>query len=115
VGTNYDRLNVNGSVTLGGIASFLTGTVGYTPGAGDLLFILANDGAEPVTGTFTSLPNFAVFNLGGFDWQISYGADLLGNTFTGGNDIALLAVPEPSALLLSGLSAVALLRRRRHR
>ncbi|MEN9991823.1 MAG: hypothetical protein RLZZ224_1525, partial [Verrucomicrobiota bacterium] len=35
------------------------------------------------------------------------------SSFTGGNDVALRAIPEPSAALLGGLSALALLRRRR--
>ena len=64
--------------------------------------------SEPAQGA-------VVGNYLGFDWQISYTGNSTGNTFTGGNDIALMAVaiPEPRAALLGGLGLLALLRRRR--
>jgi hypothetical protein len=82
---------------------------------GDKLFILLNDDSDAVTGTYTGFSQGdVVASYGGFDWQISYLADSVGNTFTGGNDIALMAVPEPNvAALIGGLGAICLLRRRR--
>ena len=81
---------------------------------GNLLFILLNDGSDAIGGSFSGLAqNDIVANYGGFDWRISYSADSVGNSFTGGNDIALMAVPEPGAALLGGLGMLALLRRRR--
>jgi autotransporter-associated beta strand protein len=109
---NVDRASGDGAVTLSGslVAAFSGGT--YVNG--DLLFILLNDASDAINGTFSGLAQDAIVtNYGGFDWKISYTADSTGNTFTGGNDIALMAVPEPSATLLGGLGIFALMRRRR--
>jgi hypothetical protein len=82
---------------------------------GDKLFILLNDGFDAITGTYSGFAQGAtVATYGGFDWAISYLADSAGNTFIGGNDIALMAVPEPNAAaLIGGFGVLALLRRRR--
>lgn len=111
-GTQHDQVNVLGTVTLSGIlnASFS----GFTPANGNLIFILLNDGADAVSGAFSGLSqNSVVAAFGGFDWKISYTADSGGGFFTGGNDVALMAVPEPGAALIGGLGCLALLRRRR--
>jgi autotransporter-associated beta strand protein len=110
--TGHDQVNVTGTVNLSGTlaTAFTAGT--YVNG--DLLFILLNDAADAITGTFSGLAQGAVVtNFGGFDWQIGYTADSTGNSFTGGNDVALMAIPEPSSALLSGLASLLLLRRRR--
>lgn len=106
----HDQINVSGSVTLSGL---LTATVGYAPVNGDLLFILANDGADAINGTFSGMAHLSTITLDGYEWQISYQADSVGGTFTGGNDVALLAVPEPGAAVIGGLGVLMLLRRRR--
>jgi autotransporter-associated beta strand protein len=109
----YDQVNVTGIVNLSGTLNtqFTTGTYAN----GDMLFFLLNNGADAVTGTFAGLAQDAIVtNYGGFDWKISYTADAAGNTFTGGNDVALMAIPEPSSVALLGtLGAMLLLRRRR--
>jgi uncharacterized protein (TIGR03382 family) len=46
-------------------------------------------------------------------WSISYNADFDSNSFEGGNDIALMAIPEPSVALLGAFGVLALFRRRR--
>lgn len=116
-GTSYDQIAVTGTVDVtGGSLATAFSSGSYT--SGDLLFILTNDGADAVTGSYAGYAQGAVVaNFGGFNWQISYIADSTGNTFTGGNDIALSAttVPEPRAALLGGLGLLALLRRRRTR
>jgi autotransporter-associated beta strand protein len=113
-GTLHDRINVNGSVdiTSGSLVTLFAGSYSIN----DLIVILANDGADAITGTYSGLAQGAIAaTFGGFQWQISYLADSTGNTFTGGNDIALMAVPEPNVgALLGGLGTVMLLRRRRH-
>jgi len=117
-GTNNDQVNVTGGVTLGGDLS-LTLT-SYTQVAGSVFFLVSNDGIDLVNGVFANA-NFApstVFTLGGQQWQINYNADIASTTsgnFTSslGNDVALLAVPEPSVCALVGLGAVALLWRRK--
>ena len=109
-GSQHDQVNVSGSVTLSGL---LTATAGYTPASNDLLFILLNDEADAVSGTFSGLAQGDTVNFSGYDWQISYTADSTGGTFLGGNDVALMAIPEPRAALLGSLGLLALLRRRR--
>jgi autotransporter-associated beta strand protein len=109
-GTGYDQLNVTGSVTLAGQLSV---TMGFTPIENSLFFILLNDGSDVINGTFTGLANESVFKVSGQEFRISYFADRTGNTFTGGNDVALMAIPEPSTSLLAGFALTALLIRRR--
>jgi len=119
-GTNYDQVNVAGTVTLGGTLS-LTLT-GFTATNGNLYFLINNDGSDAITGAFSNInggstSNNTEFTLGGQRWFISYAANYnagVGSTFTGGNDVALQAIPEPGtwALLAAGLTALVILRRR---
>jgi autotransporter-associated beta strand protein len=114
-GAEYDQVNVIGTVNLSGL---LTATVGYTPVNDQLLFILNNDGSDAITGTFSGLADLDTIDLGGYQWRISYTANYAGSntgTFTGGNDIALMAIPEPSALVFLGLSTFCIVSRRRRK
>jgi fibronectin-binding autotransporter adhesin len=114
VGDQYDQVHVTGTVTLSGA---LAATLGYTPANGDILFILAHDGTDAINGTFADKADGSTFFLNGTEWKISYEANYTGTntgTFTNGNDVALMAIPEPRAALLGGLGMLALLRRRRH-
>lgn len=110
VGSGYDQLNVSGTVTLAGL---LDVSLGYTPVENSLFFILANNDTDAVSGTFSGLSNESWFSVGSQLFRISYFGDTASNSFTGGNDVVLMAVPEPGAALLGGLGALALLRRRR--
>jgi hypothetical protein len=85
-GTQYDQLVVNGTVSLSGS---LTVTLGYTPAPGDVLRIIDNDGTDPITGTFTGLPEGAAVTFGGRLFTISY----TGGT---GNDVTLTPGPLPA-------------------
>jgi autotransporter-associated beta strand protein len=108
----HDQVIVNGTVTLNGLLSLTTFSGTYA--ANDLIFILLNDNADAVSGTFTGLAQGDVAAThGGFDWLISYTGNSAGSAFTGGNDVVLMAVPEPHAALLGGLGTLLLLRRRR--
>ena len=112
-GTDYDQVNVTGSVTLTGgdlSLSILSGVQ-----TNDLYFIILNDSNDPIAtifaslnGAATDLSQGAYFSSGGQAFLISYTADSVGGTFTGGNDVALLAVPEPSTWALLGLGFGAL-------
>ena len=81
-----------------------------------MLFILINDDSDAIVGNFSGMAHMDTIFLDGYNWQISYSANYTGSntgTFTGGNDIALKAIPEPSALVLFGLSTFCLITRRR--
>ena len=90
--TEYGRLTVTGTVTLGGnlIASF-----NFTPAIGHVFTILDNDGGDAISGTFAGLPEGAVAAFGGVQARISY----VGGS---GNDVTLTAVAQPS---LTGASS----------
>jgi len=112
-GTGYDQLNVTGFVSLAGL---LAVTTSYTPANNSLFFILANDGTDAISGTFSNAPtNGAAYTFGLQTYQISYAGDFANRTFTGGNDVVLMAIPEPNAAMLIGsFGLLALLRRRRN-
>ena len=113
VGTQYDRLNVTGSVSLAGLLS-MTMSGSYAPANGTLFFILANDGTDAITGTFSNASvNGGTYTFGSQQFQISYAGDTATSSFTGGNDVVLQAVPEPASLLLGAMAILTLLRRRR--
>jgi hypothetical protein len=110
-GTGHDQIDVTGTVNLTGatLATLFSGS--YSPG--NIVFILRNDGTDAITGTFAGLAQGATAASYGFmDWQISYTANTGTNSFTGGNDIALMAIPEPSQITVAGIGLAMLLGRR---
>jgi autotransporter-associated beta strand protein len=111
VGANYDQVNVTGTVTLSGMLT-LTMT-GFAPSMGNLFILINNDNVDAVNGTFSGLAQDTEFTMAGQQWAISYNADADTNSFSGGNDVALMSIPEPSAALLTGLSLLAFLGHRR--
>ncbi len=111
-GTNYDQLNVTGTVSLAGALNLTIS--GFTPTLNSLFFIINNDGTDAVTGTFSNTLTNGVLKMAGQDWLISYTGDSTSNSFTGGNDVVLQTIPETSSALLSVIGSLALLRRRRN-
>lgn len=113
VGTGYDQLVVNGTVSLGSATLSISGTYLTTPlVTNDLFTLILNDGSsDPVLGTFLGLPEGShLFSGAGQDYTISYvGGD--------GNDVVLTAVPEPgsAAMLLGGFGMLLGLQRRRRK
>ncbi len=88
-GTQYDQLNVNGSVSLSGVS--LTLAFGFTPLIGSSFTLIANDGADAITGTFNGLPEAATFTTNAATFRISYvGGD--------GNDVTLTRVLAASGV-----------------
>ncbi len=127
-GIDYDQVMVGtggansstGTVGLGG--SRLTLTIGTGVQGGDLFFIIVNDGpavsGDLITTRFNGLATDGMtFTPAGSSMQfkISYNADSVGGTFTGGNDVALQAVPEPTTGVLAISAGAALLGLRRRR
>ena len=95
LGTQYDNINVTGTVTIAGGTLSLTGA--YVPALGDVFTIVSNDGADAVTGTFVGLPEGATVVFNGVNLRLSYA----GGT---GNDITLSA-PLPVTTTWNGAGA----------
>ncbi len=136
---NISDLLVASSVSLSNSGAGVTLNLSLLPssaleGNGSVFFIVSNTGGSAVTGSFanatTSMSfgdsfNGETFNVltggptggDGSQFAISYDANILAGTPHGGNDIALIAVPEPSTAmsLLLGLGALTGLQRFRRR
>jgi len=112
-GTNYDQISVTGALTLNLTSSHLViGSVNPAGLAiGQTFYLLLNDGADPVLGTFSGLLQGAtVTDASGDTYTISYFANGDGGTL--GNDVSLTVasvVPEPSAVVgcLLGAAGIA--------
>ena len=110
-GAGYDQIDVIGTVDISGGSLVTAFTGSYAQNA--LLFLLLNDDTDAINGTFAGYAQGATFaSYGYMDWQISYTADSVNNTFTGGNDIAVMAIPEPSSCTVAGIGLAMLLGRR---
>ncbi|HXI23964.1 MAG TPA: choice-of-anchor Q domain-containing protein [Pyrinomonadaceae bacterium] len=97
-GTQYDQLNVTGTVSLGGATLSLTRLNSYTPNVGQTFTIINNDDTDAVSGTFNGLIQGATITdfLGtGQNATISYtGGD--------GNDVILtVSCPGPAGFTVN--------------
>ena len=92
--TQFDQLNLVGRVMLAGV---LNVSLGFGPTTGNGFTIINNDGIDAVTGTFTGLPEGAMFTGGGVQFQISY-AGGSGNdvVLTAGGGVAITSTPTAS-------------------
>jgi autotransporter-associated beta strand protein len=99
LGTQYDNINVTGTVTIAGATLTVAGA--HVPAPGSTFTIITNDGADPVVGTFAGLAEGATVTVNGKPLTISY----VGGT---GNDV-VLAAPAPAAQAIPTLSQWALL------
>ncbi|TVS20446.1 MAG: hypothetical protein EA424_03935, partial [Planctomycetaceae bacterium] len=80
VGTDYDQLDVTGTVDLDD--ANLDVTLGFTPEPGHSFTIINNDGADPVGGAFAGLPEGATLLVDAVPLKVSYaGGD--------GNDVVV--------------------------
>lgn len=71
VGTDYDQLNVTGSVNLN--SATLNVSLGFTPTSGNTFTIIQSSGV--LIGTFNGLPNGSTFSVGGNTLRIDYGTN----------------------------------------
>ncbi len=87
--TGYDQLQVTGTVTLTNATLTPSLLNGFVPKAGDSFTLIQNDAADPVTGTFTNLPEGSTLTIANSVFKISYvGGD--------GNDVTLTAQAIPN-------------------
>lgn len=105
--TGYDQVEVDKDVIINGACLDLV-VDGYTPTVGELFFIINNKGNDPITGQFTNAPDGSIITADGQSFMVTYSADFDTDSATGGNDLALIAVPEPATICLA-LSAAVLL------
>jgi autotransporter-associated beta strand protein len=120
-----DRLNVVGTVDVTN-SDLALSSAGLNAAFGDIFYLVLNDELDPVIGQFGSyfngsstvsgsLAEGSVVRFGNQDFTLTYAAESTMNSFFGGNDIALQAVPEPStfALMVGSLALLGGARRRR--
>jgi len=81
-GTDYDQLNVTGTVHLGSASLHIINVNLLSTSVGDKFTIIQNDGSDAVVGTFAGLAEGATITQGGATFTISY----KGGT---GNDVVL--------------------------
>jgi large repetitive protein len=83
--TGYDVVNLIGTVNVS--SATLSATHSYLAGMSDIYIIIANDGGDAVTGTFSSLAEGATLTAGGNSTKLT--ASYIGET---GNDFTLAPV-----------------------
>ena len=120
-GTDYDQLKIGtGTGTTSTATVSLDGaelrlTLSSPVLENDLFFLVLNDGVDPISGTFLNTPDDSFINVAGQSFRISYDANSTTGLLSGGNDIALVAIPEPGSAALALLSLPVLFGRRRER
>ncbi len=118
----YDRVDVaGGNITLDG--DFAGSTPAFGGAAGDIFGIILNNGAGTTTGIINGVADGGLVTIGSQQFNIFYSGNfnagspnssgLLGT----GNDVLLVAVPEPSVIgsMVSGMAGLLGLQRFRRR
>jgi autotransporter-associated beta strand protein len=122
-GDSSDHISVNGSVSLDGNLQ-LTLQSSYTPQVNDILYLIIHGSGTSTTGDFATVNGVALsgntFTFDNLTWQLTETASASGNSFTGGDDVAIeavAAIPEPStwASILAGFGILVLLQNNRRR
>ena len=115
VGTQYDQVDVTGTVDLAGTLDVV---LGYAPEVGDAFMIIDNDAVDAVSGTFSGLAEGGTFSetydSTDYEFKVYYAANNVGG-LGDGNDVVLEVIPEPSILVVIGAGALTLLARRKRR
>lgn len=77
-----DLISVTGPVAISSYATLAVRVASGTPAPGTTYVLVANDGTDPVQGTWSNAPEGAIINASGFQMRVSYkGGD--------GNDITV--------------------------
>jgi hypothetical protein len=96
-GTDYDQIVVTGNVNLTNGSLDVVLLNGFSPSVGQSFEIINNTGSNPITGTFSGLPEGSVFAVGNTKMQITY----KGGT---GNDVVLTVVsPSTKVTAIPGI------------
>ncbi|CAN5621283.1 hypothetical protein BH09VER1_BH09VER1_13710 [soil metagenome] len=113
-----DRVSATGTVGVSGdLKLSLLSSTGYSLAQNDVVYLLVNDSTDAMTGIFATINGASgtwsegsMFTFDSLTWKLTYAANYEGNSFTGGNDLAIMAVPEPGtwSLLVVGVFGVAL-------
>ncbi len=121
-GTGHDSLVMTGDApvfSLTGTNDLKISLNSFMPTVNTLFFLANISGSAAIDGTFeslngatTTLTQGSLFTVGAQAFTISYIGHLAGNSFTGGNDLVIQAVPEPSTWMLPVLGGIFLLFRR---
>ncbi|MGZ0171721.1 MAG: tail fiber protein, partial [Planctomycetales bacterium] len=88
-GNRHDQLSVTGNVNLGGAT--LAATITQPAEIGDGFVIVANDGTDPIVGTFAGLPEGAFLDLDIFNGEFVSGSERFVISYARGtgNDVTL--------------------------
>jgi hypothetical protein len=82
----------------------------YSPSYGDVYYVLNRADAAAFTNIFSGMPEGTYIPVGPDSVQITYQANWTGtqagSSLTGGNDVALRFIPEPSTALLGVLASL---------
>ena len=127
-GADHGRLQLDStasSLDLSGV-SLAAGSTSFSPQTNTPYWILDNVGDTSLSGMFANMTLDGVganlfpeaptgfVDLGGTPFAVFLNADFGGNSmFSGGNDILLFAIPEPSKTMLLAIALLGLLARRR--
>ena len=117
-GSDYDQVNSAGAVALNDMTLSLSAYGVHNVEANDLFFIILNGGGS--AGTFSGVAEGSLVSDGSNLYYVTYLANRNTTTVANfgsamGNDVALMAVPEPStwAMLVSGMGMLVFAQRRR--
>ncbi|MDD2600091.1 MAG: DUF2341 domain-containing protein [Kiritimatiellae bacterium] len=94
----YSVLDVNGTVTLDNAA--LSVTLNRDFNGVKKLFVITNDGTDPVSGTFNGIAEGGMIKAGATSFRVHYAADSASGKTTGGNDVLLISIASGTTMII---------------